>query len=200
MWPLLSTPKQYNLHIKGNKRGWERRKSIQRRWRWPVGKKKIQHTYLRISAKYDPCTLMMTSRNRDAVAFLFKKPQCWSFPPRSQLRRCSSPSVFLTNKISPLSKMPKGPLLSYPLTFYTHTPLSIWASWVPSPSAPKFPSSAWEPHPSLLLLNLQGQLTPSVFSLLHHGFVVGCKEPKPRPKMDPQHCPKPIWSLRAWAM
>ena len=25
-----------------------------------------------------------------------------------------------------------------------------------------------EPHPSLLLLNLQGQLTPSVFSLLHH--------------------------------
>ncbi|WKA05103.1 hypothetical protein VitviT2T_023088 [Vitis vinifera] len=34
--------------------------------------------------------------------------------------------------------------------------------------APKSPSSAWEPHPSLLLLNLQGQLTPSVFSLLHH--------------------------------
>ena len=30
-----------------------------------------------------------------------------------------------------------------------------------------------------------------------YGFMVGCKEPKPRPKMDPQHCPKPIWSLRA---
>ena len=25
-----------------------------------------------------------------------------------------------------------------------------------------------------------------------YGFVVGCKEPKPRPKMDPKHCPKPI--------
>ena len=108
---------------------------------------------------------MMTSRNWDAVAFLFKKPQCWSFPPHSQLRRCSSPSVFLTNKISPLSKMPKGPLLSYPLTFYTHTPLSIWASWVPSPSAPKSPPSAWEPHPPLFLLHLRGQLTPFSFQL-----------------------------------
>ena len=57
------------------------------------------------------------------------------------------------------------PLLSYPLTFYTHTPLSIWASWVPSLSASKSPSSAWEPHPSLLLLNLRGRLTPFSFQL-----------------------------------
>ena len=28
-----------------------------------------------------------------------------------------------------------------------------------------------------------------------YGFMVGCKEPKPRPKMGPQHFPKPIWSL-----
>ena len=77
--------------------------------------------------------------------------------------------LFFSPARFPLSKISKGPLLSYPLTFYTHTPLSIWASWVPSPSAPKFPSSAWEPHPSLLLLDLQGQLTPfSFFSLLHH--------------------------------
>ena len=31
---------------------------------------------IRISAKYDPCTLMIASRNRDSVAFLFKTPQC----------------------------------------------------------------------------------------------------------------------------
>ena len=30
-----------------------------------------------------------------------------------------------------------------------------------------------------------------------YGFMVGCKETKPRPKMDPQYSPIPIWSL--WA-
>ena len=30
-----------------------------------------------------------------------------------------------------------------------------------------------------------------------YGFMVGCKEPKPRPKMDPQYSPRLIWSL--WA-
>ena len=66
---------------------------------------------------------------------------------------------------------PKCPFLPFALLsshLLYSSPLSIWASWIPSPSAPKSPSSAWEPHPSLLLLNLQGQLTPSVFSLLHH--------------------------------
>ena len=33
-----------------------------------------------------------------------------------------------------------------------------------------------------------------------YGFMVGCKEPKPRPKMDPQYSPRPIWSLWAQAM
>ena len=96
---------------------------------------------------------------------LQKNPQCWSFPPRSQLRRCYWPFVFLTSKISPLQNVPSCPLLSYPLTFYTHTPLSIWTSWLPSPLAPKSPSSAWESHPSLLLLNLRVQLTPFSFQL-----------------------------------
>ena len=112
---------------------------------------------------------MMTSKTEMLSLSSSKKPQCWSFPPHSQLRRCYWPFVFLTSKISPLQNVPSCPLLSYPLTFYTHTSLSIWTSWVPSPSAPKSPSLAWEPHPSLLLLNLRGQLTPfSFFSLLHH--------------------------------
>ena len=33
-----------------------------------------------------------------------------------------------------------------------------------------------------------------------YGFMVGCKEPKPRPKMDPKYSPRPIWSLWAQAM
>ena len=33
-----------------------------------------------------------------------------------------------------------------------------------------------------------------------YGFIVGCKEPKTRPKMDPQYSPRPIWSLWAQAM
>ena len=33
-----------------------------------------------------------------------------------------------------------------------------------------------------------------------YGFMVGCKEPKPRSKMDPQYSPRPIWSLQAQAM
>ena len=56
-------------------------------------------------------------------------------------------------------------LTSYLLTFYTHTPISIWASWVPSPSAPKSPPSAWKTHPPLFLLHLRGQLTPFSFQL-----------------------------------
>ena len=56
-------------------------------------------------------------------------------------------------------------LPSYLLTFYTYTPLSIWASWVPSPSASKSPPSAWKTHPPLFLLHLQGQLTPFSFQL-----------------------------------
>ena len=71
-----------------------------------------------------------------------------------------SPAKYL---LSP--KCQKVPLLSYPLTFYTLTPLSIWASWVPSPSAPKSPPSAWEPHPPLFLLHSWGQLTPFSFQL-----------------------------------
>ena len=96
---------------------------------------------------------MMTSRNRDVVAFLFKKPQCWSFPPCSQLRRCSSPFVFLTNKISPLSKMPKGPFLSSPLL----SPFIL------------IPLSAFEPPRFLPLqhqnpLHQHGNHTPHYFS------------------------------------
>ena len=47
----------------------------------------------------------------------------------------------------------------------THTPLNIWVSWVPSPSAPKSPPSAWKTHPPLFLLHLRGQLTPFSFQL-----------------------------------
>ena len=108
---------------------------------------------------------MMTSRNRDVVAFLFKKTTVLKLSSTLSTQKMLLTLCFLTNKISPLSKMPKGHLLSYPLTFYTHTPLSIWASWVPSPSAPKSPPSTWKTHPSLFLLHLRGQLTPFSFQL-----------------------------------
>ena len=69
-------------------------------------------------------------------------------------------SVFLTSKISPLKSPP-----SFFFLFYNHTPLSIWTSWVPSPSTPKSPPSAWNRHPPLFLLHLWGQLTPFSFQL-----------------------------------
>ena len=124
---------------------------------------------------------MLTSKTEMLSLFSSKKPQCWSFPPRSQIRRCYWPFVFLTSKIFPFSKM------SLHLTFYTHNPLSIWASWVPSPSAPKSPSSAWEPHPSLLFLNLRGQLTPFSFQLaspprIHMDSWWAARNPKQGPK------------------
>ena len=105
---------------------------------------------------------MMTSKTERLAISSSKKTTVLKLLPHSQLRRCYWPFVLLTSRISPLQNV-QGPLLSYPFTFYTHTPLSIWASWVPSPSAPKFLSSAWEPHPSLLLLDLQGQLIPFSF-------------------------------------
>ena len=107
---------------------------------------------------------MMTSKNWDAIALLFKITTVLKLSPMLLTQKVPWPSVFLTSKISPLQSALLT-LPSYLLTFYTHTPLSIWASWVPSPSAPKSPPSAWEPHPPLFLLHLRGQLTPFSFQL-----------------------------------
>ena len=117
--------------------------------------KKIQPTYLRISIRYDPCMPMMTSKNWDAVALLFKITTVLKLSPTLLTQKMPWPSVFLTSKISPLQSALLT-LPSYLLTFYTHTPLSIWASWVPSPSS-------WKTHPPLFLLHLRGQLTPFSF-------------------------------------
>ena len=106
----------------------------------------------------------MTSKTERLALSSSKKTTVLKLLPHSQLRRCYWPFVLLTSRISPLQNV-QGPLLSYPFTFYTHTPLSIWASWIPSPSAPKSPPSAWEPHPPLFLLHLRGQLTPFSFQL-----------------------------------
>ena len=72
----------------------------------------------------------------------------------------------LTLCFSHQQNLPSPKCLPFPsFFFYTHTPLSIWASWVPSPSAPKSPPSAWKTHPPLFLLHLRGQLTPFSFQL-----------------------------------
>ena len=86
---------------------------------------------------------MMTSKTEMLSLSSSKNHSAEAFPHALNLEDATNLLFFSPAKF-PLSKMSLPPLLSYPLTFYTHTPLSIWASWIPSPSAPKSPSSAWE--------------------------------------------------------
>ena len=130
--------------------------------------KKIQPTYLRISTRYDTCMPMMTSKNWDAVALFFKITTVLKLSPALLTQKMPWPSVFLTSKISYLQSALLSFLPSYLLTFYTHTLLSIWASSVPSPSAPKSPPSAWKTHPHYFSCTYEASSLPSVFSLLHH--------------------------------
>ena len=97
--------------------------------------------------------------------------------------------------------------------------LSLFPFWlfIPEPlllplSSSFFPPSALENAP----INLgnqphkhssqsRGELLSSHLLLCFttknpYGFVVSCKEPEPRPKMDPKYCPRLIWSLWARAM
>ena len=109
VWPLLPTPKQYNLHIKGNKIWCGRRKRIWRKWRKTAGKK-IQPTYLRISTRYDPCMPMMTSKKWDVVALLFKKTTVLKLSPTLSTQKMLLTFCFSHQQNFP---SPKCPLFSF---------------------------------------------------------------------------------------
>ena len=126
---------------------------------------------------------MMTSKKWDVVALLFKITTVLKLSPTLLTQKVPWPSVFLTSKISPLPSCPP----SFSFFFYTHTPLSIWASWVPSPSTLKSPPSAWKTHPSLFLLHLRSQLTSFSFQLaspprIHTDSWWAARNPKQGPK------------------
>ena len=144
----------------------------------------------------------MTSKNWDAVALLFKNHSAEAFPhalnSEDALTFCFSHQQNIPSLKSSSSCPP------------------IFSLFI------LIPFSAFKPPGFLPLqnrnpLHQHGKHTPHYFSCTYeasstlqfsacfttknpYGFVVGCKEPKPRPKMGPQHFPKPIWSLWAWAM
>ena len=78
------------------------------------------------STKYDPCMQMMTSKTEMLSLSSSKNHSAEAFPHALNSEDATDLLFFfLTNKISPLQNVPSRPLPSYPLTFYTHTPLSI---------------------------------------------------------------------------
>ena len=115
---------------------------------------------------------MMTSRNWDAIPFLFKKTIVLKLSPTLSTQKMLLTLCFSHQQNIPSPKCPpfsfSSFLPSYLLTFYTHTPLIIWASWVPSPSAPKSSPSAWKTHPHYFSCTYEASSLPSVFSLLYH--------------------------------
>ena len=65
------------------------------------------------------------------------------------------------------------------------------------PFSTEIPSISMENTPPIISLALTRPAHSLQFSACFttknpYGFVMGCKEPKPRSKMGPQHCPKPI--------
>ena len=89
-------------------------------------------------------------------------------------------------------------LYQNPCSSHFHLHFFLLQLWKVPPSTSKT-SSINTPHSS------RGELlSPHLLSCFTtknpYGFMMGCKEPKTRPKMSPQHFPKPIWSLWARAM
>ena len=90
-------------------------------------------------------------------------------------------------------------LSSHLLYSYPSQHLSLLGSF---PFSTEIPSISMGTTPPIISLALTRPAHSLQFSACFttknpYGSVVGCKEPKPRPKMGPQHFPKPIWSL--WA-
>ena len=113
---------------------------------------------------------------------------------------CSFPSPHL-DRVFPQKKMQmKGPslflfwlfipeplLLPLPPSFFPH--LALERS--PSTSKTNSINTSHSPWGELLYPHLLSYFTTKN----PYGFMVGCKEPEPRPKMDPKYFPRPIWSL-----
>ena len=113
----------------------------------------------------------------------------------------------LEQSFSPQKKKCQGKGLSlFPFLLFIPEPLLF-------PLPPLFfPLSALESVPINLGNQLHKHFSQSRGELLSphlllcfttknpYGFMVGCKEPKTRPKMDLKYCPRSIWSLWARAM
>ena len=90
-------------------------------------------------------------------------------------------------------------LSSHLLYSYPSQHLTLLGSF---PFSTEIPSISMGTTPPIISLALTRPTHSLQFSACFttknpYGSMVGCKEPKLRPKMGPQHCPKPIWSL--WA-
>ena len=142
----------------------------------------------------------------------FQKPRCCSFPlQKTTVLKLSSmlstQKMLLTlcfshqQNISSLknAKRSFALLSSHLLYSYPSQHLSLLGSF---PFSTEIPFISMGTTPLITSLKLTRPAHLLQFSTCFttknpYGFVVGCKEPKPRPKMGPQHCPKSIWSL--WA-
>ena len=137
----------------------------------------------------------------------FQKPRCCSFPlQKTTMLKLSSTlstqKMLLTQQNIPSLKNAKRSfalLSSHLLYSYPSQHLSLLGSF---PFSTEIPSISMENTPPVISLALTRPTHSLQFSACFttknpYGFVVCRKEPKPRPKMGPQHCPKPIWSL--WA-
>ena len=120
------------------------------------------------------------------AAFLSSPHQSWTkFPPPSQ-KKCQ-------RKV--LLSFYSGFLYQNPCSSHFHLHFFLLQLWKVPPSTSKT-SSINTPHSS------RGELlSPHLLSCFTtknpYRFMVGCKKPEPRPKMDLKYFPRPIWSL--WA-
>ena len=108
---------------------------------------------------------MMTSKNWDVVALLFKITTVLKLSPTLLTQKMPWPSVFLTNKISPLQS---ALFLCCPPIFspFIHIPLSAFEPPGFLPLQHRNPLHQHGKHtPPLFLLHLRGQLTPFRFQL-----------------------------------
>ena len=95
---------------------------------------------------------------------------------------------------SPLLAFISDPFIP-PASF--HFPMHSALENSPSTSKPTLPNNS----PHQFSMQVDSFKFPACFTTKDpYGFMVGCKEPKTRPKMDPQYSPRPIWSLWAQSM
>ena len=91
------------------------------------------------------------------------------------------------------------------LGFYTRTPVPPTSLFIFPPSTLQNAPINLENQPHKHSSQSRGELL-SLHLLIcfttknPYGFMVGCKEPETRPKMDPKDFPRPIWSLWDRAM
>ena len=115
------------------------------------------------------------------------------------------PSPNLVKVFSPRKMQRKKSFSLSILGFYTRTPVPPTSLFIFPPSTLQNAPINLENQPHKHFSQSRGELL-SLHLLLcfttksPYGFVVGYKEPEPRPKMNPKYCPRPIWSLWARAM